>query len=130
VTSLRGYEVADRFRERGVPVLMGGPHATFHADEMAAHADAVCVGEAEDVFPEILEDAAAGRLRKVYRRDKAGAAPPDARPAVGPPRSVEVRLLPSVPIPFKQSHWAAWNLHFLQSKVASNLDRMRDFTGF
>ena len=69
VTSLRGYEVARRFRDRGVPVLMGGPHATFHADEMAAHADAVCVGEGEGVFPEMLADAAAGRLRKIYRRD-------------------------------------------------------------
>jgi radical SAM superfamily enzyme YgiQ (UPF0313 family) len=35
-----------------------------------------------------------------------------------------------LPIPLKQSHWAAWNLHFLQSKVAGNLDRMRDFTEF
>jgi radical SAM superfamily enzyme YgiQ (UPF0313 family) len=79
VTSLRGYEIAYRFRERGVPVLMGGPHATFHADEMAAHADAVCVGEAEDVFPGMLGDAAAGRLRKVYRRDTP--APLDRMPA-------------------------------------------------
>ena len=79
VTSLRGYEIADRFRERGVPVLMGGPHATFHAEEMAAHADAVCVGEAEDVFPEMLADAAAGRLRKIYRRGTP--APLDRMPA-------------------------------------------------
>jgi hypothetical protein len=35
-----------------------------------------------------------------------------------------------LPIPLRQSHWAAWNLHFLQSKVAGNLDRMRDFTEF
>jgi len=69
VTSLRGYEIARRFRDRGVTVLMGGPHATFHAEEMLAHADAVCVGEAEGVFPEMLADAAAGRLRKLYRRD-------------------------------------------------------------
>ncbi len=69
VTSLRGYEIARRFRDRGVPVLMGGPHATFHAEEMARHADAVCIGEAEGVFPEMLADAAAGRLRKVYRRE-------------------------------------------------------------
>jgi radical SAM superfamily enzyme YgiQ (UPF0313 family) len=69
VTSLRGYEIARRFRERGVPVLMGGPHATFHADEMAGHADAVCIGEAEGVFTEMLRDAAAGRLRKYYRRE-------------------------------------------------------------
>ncbi len=69
VTSLRAYEIARRFRDRGVTVLMGGPHATFHADEMAAHADAVCIGEAEGVFPQMLADAAAGRLRKFYRRE-------------------------------------------------------------
>ncbi len=70
VTSFRGYEIADGFRRRGVPVLMGGPHATFYAEEVAKHADAVCIGEAEEVFPTMLEDAAAGRLRKFYRRDQ------------------------------------------------------------
>jgi len=79
VTSLRGYEIADRFRDRGVPVLMGGPHTTFHAEEVARHADAVCIGEAEDVFPRMLADAAAGRLRKFYRRDTA--APLEGMPA-------------------------------------------------
>ena len=69
VTSIRAYDIADEFRRRGVPVLMGGPHATFHADEMAEHADAVCIGEAEEVFPRMLEDAAAGRLQRFYRRE-------------------------------------------------------------
>ena len=69
VTSLRGYEIAEKFRRRGIPVLMGGPHCTFYADEVAGHADAVCIGEAEDVFPKMLEDAAAGRLKKFYRRE-------------------------------------------------------------
>jgi len=69
VTSLRGYEIAERFRRRGVAVLMGGPHATFYADEVAEHADAVCIGEAEEVFPRMLEDAAASRLKKFYRGD-------------------------------------------------------------
>ena len=79
VTSLRGYEIARRFRDRNIPVLMGGPHATFHAEEMAEHADAVCVGEAEGVFPRMLEDAAAGRLEKFYRRESP--APLDNMPA-------------------------------------------------
>lgn len=70
VTSLRAYEIADKFRQRNVPVLMGGPHATFYTEEMAEHADAVCTGEGEDIFPQMLEDAAAGRLRKFYRRDE------------------------------------------------------------
>ncbi len=71
VTSLRAYEVAAEFRERKVPVLMGGPHATFYSSEMAEHADAVCIGEAEGIFPRMLEDAAAGRLQKFYARESA-----------------------------------------------------------
>jgi radical SAM superfamily enzyme YgiQ (UPF0313 family) len=70
VTSLRGYEIAARFRDRHVPVVMGGPHATFYAAEIAEHADAVCIGEAEEVFPAMLEDAAAGRLKKTYRAER------------------------------------------------------------
>jgi radical SAM superfamily enzyme YgiQ (UPF0313 family) len=69
VTSLRGYEIADAFRRRGIPVLMGGPHTTFYSEEVAEHADAVCIGEAEEVFPKMLEDAAAGKLKKFYRRE-------------------------------------------------------------
>jgi radical SAM superfamily enzyme YgiQ (UPF0313 family) len=68
VSSLRSYEIADRFRAKGAKVLLGGPHATFYSDEMASHADAVCIGEGEEIFPQMLEDAAAGRLRQFYRR--------------------------------------------------------------
>jgi radical SAM superfamily enzyme YgiQ (UPF0313 family) len=71
VTSFRGYEIAEKFRRRGIPVLMGGPHATFYADEVSEHADAVCIGEAEEVFARMLEDAAAGRLKKFYQRETA-----------------------------------------------------------
>ncbi len=70
VTSFRGYEIAARFRDRGIPVVMGGPHATFHAAEVAEHADAVCIGEAEEVFPAMLEAAAAGRLKRMYRAER------------------------------------------------------------
>ncbi len=71
VTSLRAFEVADRFRERGVTVLMGGPHATFYHEEMADHADAVCIGESEEIFPQMLADAAAGRLQRFHQRKEA-----------------------------------------------------------
>lgn len=70
MNSIRAYEIADRFRERGVPVLMGGPHISFHCEEAAEHSDAVCVGEGEALWPRMLEDAAAGRLKKIYRTDQ------------------------------------------------------------
>src|SRR5262249_16944976 len=61
------YRVADAFRRRRVPVVIGGPHATAIPEETAEHADAVVVGEAEDTWPRLLEDAAAGRLERFYR---------------------------------------------------------------
>jgi len=48
---------------------MGGPHTSFHSEEAAEHCDAVCLGEGETVWPSMLQDAAAGRLRKFYRTD-------------------------------------------------------------
>jgi radical SAM superfamily enzyme YgiQ (UPF0313 family) len=61
------YAIADVFRRRRVPVVIGGPHATALPGEAAEHADAVVVGEAEDTWPRLLEHAAAGRLEPVYR---------------------------------------------------------------
>jgi len=70
MNSIRAYEIADRFRERGVPVLIGGPHTFFHSEEAAEHADAVCIGEGEHLWPRMLEDAASGRLEKFYRSEQ------------------------------------------------------------
>ena len=68
-TSWRAYDLAAEFRKRGVTVLMGGPHIHFHAEEAAAHADAVGIGEGEKIWPRMLEDAAAGRLKRFYRAE-------------------------------------------------------------
>ena len=65
INSFRAYEIADRFRERGVPVIMGGPHTYFYAEEAAQHCDAVGIGEGENIWPMMLKDAAKGRLEKV-----------------------------------------------------------------
>jgi radical SAM superfamily enzyme YgiQ (UPF0313 family) len=70
MNSIHAYEIADRFRSLGVPVLMGGPHVFFHFEEAADHADAVCLGEGEFLWPQMLEDAAGGRLKKFYRTDE------------------------------------------------------------
>ncbi len=70
LNSLRAYEIAGQFRRRGVPVILGGPHTYFHADEAAEHCDALAVGEGEGIWPRMLEDAAAGCLQKIYRADR------------------------------------------------------------
>lgn len=69
INSFRAYEIADRFRERGVPVILGGPHAYFYSDEAAEHCDAVGIGEGEKIWGLMLEEAVRGRLKKVYRAD-------------------------------------------------------------
>ncbi len=66
-TAKRAYEIAAGYRERGVPVVMGGMHATLIPDEVAGYADAVVVGDAEYVWVELLADAAAGRLKPRYQ---------------------------------------------------------------
>ena len=70
VNSFRAYDVAGRFRERGVPVIMGGPHTFFHAEEAIEHCDAVGIGEGEEIWQTMLEDAANARLQKIYRPPK------------------------------------------------------------
>jgi radical SAM superfamily enzyme YgiQ (UPF0313 family) len=65
----RAYEIADRFRQQGMPVIFGGFHPTFLPDEAIEHADAVCIGEAEYNVPRMMEDFAAGRLQQFYRSE-------------------------------------------------------------
>ena len=65
-TAPRAYELAARFRERGIPVVLGGPHVTLVPEDAQAHADAVVVGYAEESWPELLRDFAAGRMRRRY----------------------------------------------------------------
>jgi radical SAM superfamily enzyme YgiQ (UPF0313 family) len=62
----RAYEVATHFRRLGVPVVMGGIHATMCLDEVMEHVDAVVTGEAEGIWPEVLEDARQGSLKRRY----------------------------------------------------------------
>lgn len=62
----RAFELADRFREHGKKVVMGGLFPSFMVEECLKHADAVNVGEGEPTWPEILRDALAGQLKRKY----------------------------------------------------------------
>ena len=62
----RAYEVASYFRHLGVPVIMGGIHATMCLDEVMERVDSVVTGEAEGVWPQVLEDALHGYLKRRY----------------------------------------------------------------
>jgi radical SAM superfamily enzyme YgiQ (UPF0313 family) len=65
----RGYEVADQFRARGVPVAMGGVHPSFMPQEALQHCDAVVVGEVELVIDKLLDDLKHGSMRGTYKSD-------------------------------------------------------------
>ena len=65
----RGYEIADAFRQRGVPVVMGGVHPSFMPQEALAHCDAVVIGEAELVLDKLLDDLERGEMRGTYRSE-------------------------------------------------------------
>ncbi|HAK60377.1 MAG TPA: radical SAM protein [Nitrospiraceae bacterium] len=62
----RGWEIADKFRARGVPVIFGGIGTQLHYEETLQHADSVFLGEAEGRFGDVLDDLRNHRLKKVY----------------------------------------------------------------
>jgi len=89
----KAYRVADALRAAGIRVVMGGPHVTELPDEALGrsggprHADAVALGEADETWPRIVADAAAGQLKEVYK-------PVDA---FGQERKPSLKEYPAIP---------------------------------
>lgn len=65
-TARRSYEISRAFRERGVKVVLGGYHTTLMPEEAMEYADAIVVGNAEEVWKSMLEDFQRGELKKCY----------------------------------------------------------------
>ncbi len=65
-TARRAYEIASEYRARKVPVVMGGMHATLIPDEVAEHADAIYMGDGEELWAQVVADSHNGILRKRY----------------------------------------------------------------
>ncbi|MCA1815025.1 MAG: B12-binding domain-containing radical SAM protein [Acidobacteria bacterium] len=90
----RAYRFADALRAAGVTVVMGGPHVTECPDEALGrdggqrHADAVALGEADETWPRIVEDAARGELKEIYQPE---------RDAKGNDRKPSLQPYPTIP---------------------------------
>jgi radical SAM superfamily enzyme YgiQ (UPF0313 family) len=69
-TAPRAYEIADNFRARGAKVILGGAHPSVLPEEASQHADAVVIGEAEGIWPILINDFKASKLKRVYRQSE------------------------------------------------------------
>jgi len=74
----RAYDLADTFRARGIPVVLGGNHPSALPEEAKQHADSVVIGEAELTWPQLLHDFENGNLQPFYQSE--GVIPPESIP--------------------------------------------------
>jgi len=116
----KAYRMADAIRAVGVPVVMGGPHVTEESDEALGrdggprHVDAVALGEADETWPQIVNDAARGQLKDIYA--PVDAAGKESKPSlkqypVIPWNSLDLaqfNLIPKVATAFMQKVDAGW----------------------
>src|SRR5262249_50772033 len=68
----RAYQIAAQFRSRGIPVVMGGIHASLVPDEASRHADALFIGECEGRWPEVIADVEQAQLKPKYQGETTG----------------------------------------------------------
>ncbi len=69
-TSQRAYEISKHYRKQGIKVILGGIHVSANPDEALAYADSVCIGEAEELWEQVLQDVQTGDLKNKYYNDK------------------------------------------------------------
>ncbi|MDD3655105.1 MAG: radical SAM protein [Desulfotomaculaceae bacterium] len=69
-TSKRAHEISKHYRKQGIKVILGGIHVSANPDEALAYADSVCVGEAEELWEQILADVQTGDLKNKYYNDQ------------------------------------------------------------
>lgn len=103
----RAYELCNRLAEPGRKLVLGGPHASYAMQEALRHADAVVVGEAETVWPRLLEDFESRTMRRVYQSEA-----PFALEAQRAPRWDLVDVSQYVSLPVQSSRGCPYNCDF------------------
>jgi radical SAM superfamily enzyme YgiQ (UPF0313 family) len=114
------YEVAQRFKKRGKTVVAGGKYASTFPEEVFPHMDSVVIGEAEKVWPRVVEDMVGGKLQRVY---KAPFAPP--LDSIPPPRYDLVEPEYAVPVVTEATRGCKYNCSFCQLTIERKPYRMR-----
>ena len=75
-TARRSYQIAAKFREQGVPVILGGHHVTLLPEEAVEHADAIFIGEADLLWEKVVDDVLHKQLQAVYNGGREERYPP------------------------------------------------------
>src|SRR5216684_2840368 len=116
----KAYRVADAVRAAGVPVVMGGPHVTEMPDEALGrdggprHADSVALGEADELWPQIVADAVRGELKEIYKPiDETGK---ERKPSLQPYPAIpwekldleQFNMVPKIVRPLLERHGSGW----------------------
>ena len=92
-TAYRAYEIASEYRRKGIPVVMGGIHASMMPDEAARYVDTVVIGEAEAVWGDVIADFLQGNLKERYEGTRI-----DLRNMVRPNREIFSKRYPWVSV--------------------------------
>ena len=66
-TARRAYQLASRFERQGIPVVAGGYHATFCSEEALRYVRSVVIGDGDDIWPDVVQDARVGKLKRRYQ---------------------------------------------------------------
>jgi radical SAM superfamily enzyme YgiQ (UPF0313 family) len=104
----RAYEIADEYRRRGAKVVLGGIHASALPDEASRHADAVVIGEAENVWAPLIDDFRANRLKPIYQ----AAELPDLRNLPIPRRDLLKQGMTFSPYSIQTTRGCPFGCHF------------------
>ncbi len=114
------YAVADRFRKLGKTVIAGGRYPSTFPQEVILHMDAVVVGEAETIWPRVVEDAVGGKLEKVYRAPFAA-----SLENIPPPRYDLVEAAFAIPVVTEATRGCPYRCSFCQLTINPTPYRLR-----
>ena len=92
-TASRAYRIAAQFRQRNIPVVMGGYHITAIADDAREYADCVILGNAETVWKQVIEDFQGGKLLARYDGERGGIPPMPDRSVYGTKKYLPLSLI-------------------------------------